>query len=1086
MVNHRLCHRCGGPLTELAAGHLCTACLLRGGLGAEGIGHQPDAGDPGLTPDLPAGLSAPFPRTFGDYELLEVVARGGMGIVFRAHQRSLHRTVAIKMLLAGELAEPKFIERFRAEAEMVAQLQHPNIVAIHEIGEHEHQPFYSMDFVEGKNLAEVISDLRFHISDFKRSATWMEILAEAVHYAHQRGIIHRDLKPSNVLIDILDQPRITDFGVAKRWSESPASIGHSATMDLTLSGQILGSPNYLPPEQAEGRHGAVGPPSDVYSLGAILYQLLTGRPPFQADSLATLLKQVIEAQPVAPRVLNPGVPRDLETICLKCLEKEIPRRYPTAQALAEDLARFLDGRPVQARPLHAPGRLIRWTRRKPVGAALSAALILTFLAGLMGTVWQLNRARAGESLALKHAYAGDIKEAQRALEDGDLGGARRILEKHRPAKPTPGAGHHPAARADLRGWEWRYLWGQCGGDEQSKLIQQPEGLVNLAISPDGNRIAVRHQGGNLDVLDAVEGRRLGVLTNDGRSAAMAFVPGSQLFASGNRSNQKPLISFWDLTRSQIVRTLPHPTPVSALAVSMDGNWLATVDVEPRLRLWNMASGELLHEIRGLGAMNNLGRVPLFSPDGTTLAFGEMDGSIRLLDRESGRIRITIPAPTRGNGVMALAFSPDNRLLAAGYGLSDGTIRLWDTSTGAPAGVLEGHRSWVSRLLFAPDGKRLYSASADQTLRVWDPVQTVELRRLQGHTQAVTGLALDRDGTKLVSCSLDGTVRIWDLQQKRPRLAHTVLPVQVAPYGAPFTRDSRRLITASPNHPVTIWEVATARELKRLPALGTNHLSVALSPDERLLAVGSLDGTIRVWDLTADRLAKEFRPQSLPIRGLRFWDGGQTLMSYAMVWNQRIAVQRWDVSSWKEVPFGPMDVTGSLVLSQSPDHGMVAIPSTAGVALWDSKRGELKAMFPTPDGAMMTAFSRDSRLLAAAFGGGARVWDVHSGHPLAAIPAQANPVISVALSPDNLRLVTGGMIGMRLQPALRVWDFSIQRELLSLQSIGEYTGWTEFSPDGNTLLGLSWSGVADLYRAPTWEEIEAEERGGNGAVKARGE
>ena len=428
MTPNPVCRRCGIGLTESTVHGYCPSCLLRDGLAGESDqkaedGRQRSEGRDQKTEDggrksedrghrSEAGIRhsslvthhLSLPAPFGDYELLEVIARGGMGVVYTARQKSLNRIVAVKMLLSGQFAQPQFVQRFRAEAEVVAQLQHPNIVAIHEVGEHDGQPYFSMDCVEGKNLAQMISDFGFRISDFRQCARWLKTIAEAVHYAHQRGIIHRDLKPSNVLIDAFDQPRITDFGLAKRLNAEHRSLvtDHSKgagrsdqssvisdqLSDLTVSGQVLGSPNYLPPEQAEGRHGRVGPPSDIYSLGAILYHLLTGRPPFQAESLTTLLKQVVETEPVAPRLLNPGIPRDLETICLKCLEKDVPRRYPTAQELADELGRFLEDKPIQARPVGPAGKAWKWCRRRPALAGMSTALVLTVVLGLAGVLWQ--------------------------------------------------------------------------------------------------------------------------------------------------------------------------------------------------------------------------------------------------------------------------------------------------------------------------------------------------------------------------------------------------------------------------------------------------------------------------------------------------------------------------------------------------------------------------------------------------------------------------------------------------------------------------------------------------------------------------
>src|SRR5688572_25624557 len=318
---HASCPGCGAEVPPDAPRGYCLKCLFALGT-AEGATVAMQTGSQPSTLN-----SQPTPlRSFGDYELLEEIARGGMGVVYKARQKSLGRIVAVKMLLFGEQSGKEMAQRFRAEAAAAASLQHPNIVAIHEVNAHEGQPFFVMDFIEGQNLARLNAECELRNAEWlRRAARYVKIVAEAIDYAHERGILHRDLKPSNILIDGFDQPRVTDFGLAKRLYEDS---------ELTLSGQVLGSPNYMPPEQAEARRGLVGRRSDVYSLGAILYHLITGWAPFVGGTLTETLQAVVNTEPVAPRLLNPSVPPDLETLCLKCLQKEPSRRYPTARALA--------------------------------------------------------------------------------------------------------------------------------------------------------------------------------------------------------------------------------------------------------------------------------------------------------------------------------------------------------------------------------------------------------------------------------------------------------------------------------------------------------------------------------------------------------------------------------------------------------------------------------------------------------------------------------------------------------------------------------------------------------------------------------
>ncbi len=369
MAEYTICPECGAAISPNTPEGLCPNCLLR-----------PDILDPTTPTDPPTELTVSDRiRYFGDYELDQEIARGGMGIVYAARQVTLNRRVAVKLILAGQLADEAIVARFYAEAEAAANLNHPNVVSIHEVGSYKGQHYFSMDFVDGENLAEYA---RGKPLPAVRAATIVKLIAEAIHYAHQRGVLHRDLKPSNVLIDAEGQPHVTDFGLAKL-------IGRDSM--LTQSGAFLGTPSYTSPEQAAGRQDQVGPHSDVYSLGAILYELLTGRPPFQSSTSVQTLRQVMEVDPVAPKRVDASLPPDLDTICMSCLEKLPDRRYHTAGELAEELGRFLNHEPIHARSAGLFRTVAGWTRRRP--GQLAAAVAFAF-AGLVGGVYYLAQENA--------------------------------------------------------------------------------------------------------------------------------------------------------------------------------------------------------------------------------------------------------------------------------------------------------------------------------------------------------------------------------------------------------------------------------------------------------------------------------------------------------------------------------------------------------------------------------------------------------------------------------------------------------------------------------------------------------------------
>ncbi|HKQ78731.1 MAG TPA: WD40 repeat domain-containing serine/threonine-protein kinase [Blastocatellia bacterium] len=484
MTEPHICPRCRKSLATDAPAGLCPNCLFQLALEpSTAVLDPPENSDPtSMDYRLSAADRPTASQVFGDYELLQEIARGGMGLVYKARQLSLNRIVALKMMLPSLLASATEVQRFRAEAEAAANLQHPNIVAIHEVGEHEGRLYFSMDYVEGQSLASLVRD---HPLPSETAARHVKIAAEAIHYAHRQGFLHRDLKPSNILIDEANQPRITDFGLAKRMESDSR---------LTITGAVLGTPSYMSPEQAAGKSDQVGTASDVYSLGAILYELLTGRPPFQAATPLDTILLVLNSEPVAPRLLAPKLNRDLETICLKCLEKDRRRRYLSAQELADDLDRYLNREPIAARPINRAHRAWRWCRRNPWPAVATASLFL--LAALTTVSAFTYRERLWQSLLDRvrlERLAGNRAESLRAAaEAARIKRTPLLYQEATQTITTPGvtllhqfpygrSGSKPIFSPDSKLLAFYSVYGEEGESLQSGFGERPM-VVRDAIS----------------------------------------------------------------------------------------------------------------------------------------------------------------------------------------------------------------------------------------------------------------------------------------------------------------------------------------------------------------------------------------------------------------------------------------------------------------------------------------------------------------------------------------------------------------------------------------------------------------------------
>jgi WD40 repeat protein/tRNA A-37 threonylcarbamoyl transferase component Bud32 len=1004
--------------------------FLRLGKGATSGTTSATATDPG---DSGAGerpgASPPLPKVAG-YEIQNELARGGMSVVYQARQAHPNRVVALKVILAGAHAQPERRARFLAEANAIARLQHPHIVQIYEAGEHEGLPFLALEYVAGGNLAERLNGAP---QPPAAAAALVETLARAVHFAHERGVVHRDLKPANVLLSFSDAsqkragaerfceaslnecvPKVTDFGLAKQ--ERP---------ELTATGAILGTPSYMAPEQAAGDNPGVGPAADVYSMGAILYEMLTGRPPFRGPTVLDTLDQVRTREPVAPTDLQPRTPRDLSTVCLKCLEKEPRRRYASAHELAEELLRFREGKAIRARAVGVLERGWRWCRRNRAVAVLLVLLVLATLGSAL-TAWQLQHTledvRRAKRDTADRLWESLVEQA-RARRLNPLPGRRfsslEALDRAAAIRLDPRLRDEYIAclaLSDLRpSHEWEGL------PTGSSYINVADGLGRYVRSDGKGTVSVRRVAGDVEICR---------LTGFAPGPMPWFNPDGRLLAVWDASGRGSAgrLQVWKVDGPRPVRILPAVTGVAPETpeFSPHSRRLVFRHKDGSLRLYDLRRGR---QLRRFAVADSDGH-PAFHPRGGVLAVCGKS-AVQLLDLATGgvRARFTQPEPTE-----MLAWHPRGRLLAVAR--KGGRIALWDVKAGRCTRVLPGHSRGGVALCFSHRGDLLASGGRDNVLRLWDPWSGDQL--LAGPWL----LPRFSRGDRRLGVFLNGhRLHIWEVAVSREY--RTLVPSSGRPLTPATVHPSGRLLAVVMDNGIALWDLDRRTELALLPAAGAQ--GVCFEPSGALLVstgkglfrwpVRAFPGRRGVWRVGPPRRLPGFGPAG---RVAASKDG--RVLACAQPGG---ALVRHAGRPWALVRLSPH--VGAHYIAVSPDGRWVATGALDGVGarVWESRSGRLVKVLPLGSYSQV-AFSPDGKWLATDCGG-RHLWAVGSWKEKR-LPA-SEPFYRLAFSPDGRLLA-----GETFQGVVRLTDPATGKEFARLADPHrDNAQWSGFTPDGTRLV-----------------------------------
>jgi WD40 repeat protein/serine/threonine protein kinase len=1030
----------------------------------------------------------------GRYKLLQQIGEGGCGVVYMAEQEEhLRRRVALKVIKLG-MDTKQVIARFESERQALALMDHPNIAKVLDAGATETgRPYFVMELVRGVRITEYCDQHRLPIAE--RLKLFIQVCL-AIQHAHQKGVIHRDIKPSNILVTLHDGtpvPKVIDFGIAKATERR--------LTDKTLFTEFtafIGTPAYMSPEQAEMSGLDIDTRSDIYALGVLLYELLTGKTPFDGETLLRAgldecRRTIREQEPVRPSsrlatLVGPDLttaahqrgleaPKlihllsgDLDWIAMKCLEKDRTRRYPTANGLATDVQCYLDGEPVLARPPSNVYRFKKMVHRHRRVFAAVAAITVTLLGGIAVSTWEAIRAikaersesqlrrlaeheqkRAEEETTLARAneYVAHMNLAWHSLKDGNYGRAFRLLEQHRPRAGEP----------DLRGFEWRYLWQLCQGDAHIALPDQGGPVESVAFSPSGDLLAV----GTRDKVNIWNVRTRSLVTSQAQGAfSLAFLPDGKALVTASRGVRVWRTSdwteqgSWQSGRGPGFAFGPGPGPGPdfgpGITLSSDASRLAA-PTRQGITVRNTASWEEIRHLSGASAPD------AFSPDANTLAT-DADAGITLWPLQGATNGLVLEDSTNvfirgfGPGMMAdraMAFSPDGKSFVAARNTLSAKgvfiLSVWDTTSGKEIAVMPEdpehieHTGIISSLAFSPDGRTLATASMDHSVRLWDVAKRQPIAALQGHLNEVMAVIFAPDGQSLVSGARGGGVKIWPTQTEHKE---DFLPGFARPLA--FSKDGQTLACLSQTNSVLFLDLnagAAERQLpletQRVPMNGPRMRAlsaVAVSGDLRTLAQGLEDGSVKLWN-TETLEARTLKASDRPVELVALSPDGRMLITGG----RGGRLHAWDLRSNTNSPL--------------PIEAMHAFFSPDGRTLAAFQRSFLAGFPPGMGARTQTSTPATNSVL---------LWDVPTASLRTSLVMDNQPGIGTAFSPDSSLLATANF------DVIRLWDVG------SGKLVGACTGhkqsvWSvAFAPDGKTLVSASDDSTLKLWNVATQQEL----------------